>query len=384
MIEGSWDRPLNGIPTLVHLHTTPPWVSANTVAGRFGERPISVDTTLSGLVFVSEEPGDTATPSDLELYPSPVSELQFAPPEETMTPATPSEPERPSLDFLSFSTTDSSSLGVYDDQAQITPSEESPLVTHTTSASQEQPVWVTHGLGGPTTSGSKGVGRRPLPEVPGHAQSRPLPRRPMRMATVPGWRGPDRFSYPRQEFVQGCSKDLLIPSRPISDSGSDTPGKPAEEERPNRDPMPEDTPPEHLIPAPPAMISRHSASPPPPLSLSSPILPPRLAEPFRSPSHVLSPTSIDLVTAAGLTIIGENGERISFGALFRDRKVVVIFICYFWCLCCQHYTRSILNSVTPEILERKGVDLVVIGNGIPGPIRVYKSMPQSAFRGPRN
>jgi len=382
MVEGSWDRPLYGIPTLVHLHTTSPWVSANDVAGRLGERPISVNTTISGLVFASEEPGDTATPSDPELHPSPISELQFASPEETMTLATPSEPERPSRDSLSFSTTDSSSLGVHDDQARITPSGEFPLATHTTSVSQ-QPVWVTHD--GSTTSNSKGVGRRPLPEVPGHAQSRPLPPRPMRMATVPRWRGPDWFSYPRQEFVQGCSKDLLTPSRPISDSGSDTPGKQAEEDRPNRDPTPEDTPPEHLIPAPPAMISPHATSPPPPpLSPSSPILPPRLAESFRSSSGVLSPTSIDLVTAAGLTIIGENGEKISFGALFGDRKVVVIFICYFWCLCCQHYARSILNSVTPEILEHKGVDLVVIGNGIPGPIKVYKSMPQSAFRGPRN
>ena len=361
------------------LRTTPLWISANIVAGQFGERHISVDTTSSELGFVSEGHGGAANPSDLELYPppcSPISEIQFASPEEAMTLTAPREPEPPSRDTLSFSTTDSPSPGVHDDQARITPSEQFHLTTHMTSLSQQQPVWVTPGLDGPTTSASREIGKRPLPEVPGHAQSRPLPPRPIRMATVPSWRGSDRFSYlPRQEFVQGCSKDPLTASRPVSDSRPETPGKPAEEERQNRDTTPEDTPPEHLIPA----LLAASASP-----LFPPILPLRPAGPARSSADVLSPTSIDLVTAAGLTVIGENGEKISFGTLFGDRKVVVIFICYFWCLCCQHYARSILNSVTPEILEHKGMDLVVIGNGTPGPIKVYKSMPRSVFRGPRS
>ena len=386
MIEGSWDRGLDTIPTLAHLHTTPPWVSANAIAGQFGERPISVDTTLSELAFVSEEHGNTANSPDPELYPSPcspISELQFAPPEEAMTLATPSESEPPSRDSLSFSTTDFSSPGVHDGQAPTTPGEQFSSTTRTTSVSQ-QPVWVTPGPDGPTTSDCKRVERRPLPEVPGHAQSRPLPPRPIRMATVPGWREPDWFSYPLfQEFVQGCSKDPLTASRPVSDSGPGTPSKPTEEERPDCDPTPEDTLPKHPIPAPLAMISPSAASSSHPLTPLSQILPIRLTEPVRPLVDILSPTSIDLVTAAGLRIIGEDGEQILFGALFGDRKVVVIFICYFWCLCCQRYPRSILNSVTSEVLEHEGVDLVVIGNGAPGPIKVYKSKPRSAFRGPR-
>ena len=389
MIEGSWGRQLYGIPTFPHLHTAPPRVSANIVAGKFGGQPTSVDTTLSGMVFVSEEHGNTADRSDPGLYPSPcspISEIKFASPEESMTLATFSESELSSRDSLSFSTTDSSSPGVHDDQTRITSNERSSLTTHTTSISQQQPAWVTPRFDGPATLDCKRVGRRPLPEVPEHAQPRPLPPRPIRIATVPGWRGPDRFSYPpRQELVQGCSSDPSTASRPVSNSGPDTPGGSAEEERPNRDPTPEDTPHEHLIPAPPTMISSPTTSlSHPPLSPPSPILPLRIAESVRPSADVLSPTSIDLVTAAGLTIIGENGEQISFGALFGDRKVIVVFICYFWCLCCQHYARSILNSVTPEILEHKGVDLVVIGNGAPGPIKVYKSMPRCVFRGPQS
>jgi hypothetical protein len=250
MIEGSWDRQPYRISTFAHLHTT----------------PISVDTTLSELGFVSEEHGGATNPSDPELYHSPyspISELQFASPEETMVLTTPNEPEPLSRDSLSFSTADSSSPGVRDNQARITPSEQFSL-TYTTSASQQKPVCVAPGLDRPTTSDSKGIGRRPLPEVPGHTQSRPLPSRPIR--TVPGWRGPDRFSYPpRQEFVQGCSKDLPTASRPVSGSGSDTPSKSAEEERLNRDPTPENTPPEHLIPASSAMISPPASFPPLPL-----------------------------------------------------------------------------------------------------------------------
>ncbi|KAF9648677.1 hypothetical protein BDM02DRAFT_3078302, partial [Thelephora ganbajun] len=91
------------------------------------------------------------------------------------------------------------------------------------------------------------------------------------------------------------------------------------------------------------------------------------------------PTSIDLVTAAGLTIIGENGEEVLFGALFRDRKVIVIFIRHFLCLFCEDYVRSISNSVTLEILEKRGVDLVLIGSGSAGMARIYKKMARFHF-----
>lgn len=383
MIEGSWDRRLYGIQALGDLHATPPWRSADTVAGGFGERPIPADATLSELHLVSGEDGGIASPSDPDSYPSPcspISQLKFASPEETMTIATVIESEPPSRDSLSFSATNSSSPDTHDDQARMIPIEEFSPTMHTTPVSPRQPGWITPRLDGSATLDSKRAGKRPLPEVPGHAQSRPLPPRPIKIATVPGWWGLNKFPYlPPQEFMQGCSKDHFVASRPVSDSGPDILSQPAEEEWPNHDTTPEDTPPVHLIPAPPGISpSAASSSLSPSLSPSTlPLLPDTLAH---SSAEIPSPTSFDLVTAAGLTVIGENGEQVMFGTLFGDRKVVAIFVCYFWCLCCENYARSILSSVTPETLEHRGVNLVVIGNGTPGAIKVYKSIPRFVFR----
>jgi len=368
MIEGSWDRR----PALTRLHATPPWFSVGTVAGGLDERPTSARSSLSELQFVSEEE-DATDPQDPGSSPSScsqISQLHFAPPEETTTPTS-------SIEFvplsrhssLSFST-DSSSPGAEEGQARTTPSEQFSLTTDTSSVSPQRPGWAVTRLDGPTIPDSGKVGRRPLPEVPGHARSSPLPYRPEEMAMIPGWRSRDQFdSYPRrQEFFRGCSKDLSTTSQPASGPGPAIRSQSVEEKRPKVDPTSEDTP---------LTISPPAASPP--LSLMIPFSP---TAPIHSFVNLLPPTSIDLVTAAATTITGENGGQILFGALFRDRKVVVILIRHFWCLCCQDYVRSILNSVNPEILGKRGVDLVLIGNGTPGAIKAYKSMSWSTFRGP--
>ena len=119
-----------------------------------------------------------------------------------------------------------------------------------------------------------------------------------------------------------------------------------------------------------------------PAAVSTTLVSCHTALPALPSGELVSPTSIDLITAAGLKVTGENGEEILFGDLFRYRKVIVIFIRYFWCLFCEDYVRSISNSVTPEILKNKGVDLILIGNGTPGMMRVYKSTPLSIFRDP--
>ena len=403
MIEGSRDRRLYEAPGFL-LHPTPTWVTAKPPAGQLARRPISVYTTVSELRFVSDDSEEIATPTDSKSYPSlcsPISRLHFASPEETMTLMTPIEfkPQSPNPS-LSSSATDSLSSGIREEEIQMVPDEQPSRATHTTFISPRQPGWATPRLDRPAISDFKSVGRRPLPEVPGHAQSRPLPPRPTKMAVAPGLRHPERLSYPPlQEFVQGSSKNPLATSRPISDSGPDTRTPLVEEKRPEYDPTPGDTPLVHHTPSLPTINSPspppsspipdlHSMlhSPPPPLVTSVPILttsePRRPAGPILPSGDLLSPTSIDLVTAAGLTITGENGEETSFGALFKDRKVVVIFIRHFWCLFCQDYVRSISNSVTPEILGNKGVDLVLIGNGGPGMIKAYKSTPLSAFCSP--
>jgi hypothetical protein len=370
--EESWDRPPYGTQDHTHLDVVPSYVSGKSVAGRLGKRPLSIHTTLSELRFVPFDDGDPslAAPETGSSKHSPISQMRFASPDETMTLLTPIEFEPRSPDsFLSSPTTDFSSPGISEEPAQVT---QYPSPTEYTTSVPLHPGRDMPGLDESVISDSN-FGKRPLPEVPGQVQSRPLPLRPTETVS---WRCSDRFSYPHlQEFVQGCSKDPLAASRPVSDH------------------TPEDTFPTHHEPALAIASSPVSPSPPPwsPLgshptlhSRPSFVIPASIRTtskpPVLPPGDLVSPTSIDLVTAAGLTITGENGEQISFGALFGDRKVIVIFVRHFWCLFCQDYVRSISNSVTPEILENKGVDLVLIGNGPPGMIKAYNSRYLSALR----
>lgn len=390
MIEGSWDRRPHGIRGYAHLDATPSWDSGKTAAGQPGGRPISVYTALSELRFVSDEDEGITGPMNPGMHPSPcspISQIHFASPEEIMTPLTPIE-FRSRDSPLSSPTTNPPSPVIYEEPVQMAPSEQPPLTT----VSPQQPRWATRKLDGSTISDSKKVAKRPLPEVPGQAQSRPLPPRPAEIATVPGRRGPGRSSYPPfPDFVQGSSEGSLTPSRPVSDSGPDARSQSMEERRPTRGPKPED---DHLIhhtPVPPTVTSPAPAPPPLSTSPSFAILPPRppavvSMNPMPRcptapiPGDIVSPTSIDLVTATGLKITDENGEDIIFGDLFKDRKVIVIFIRYFWCLFCEDYVRSISNCVTPEILKNKGVDLILIGNGTPGMMKSYKSTSLFTFR----
>lgn len=44
------------------------------------------------------------------------------------------------------------------------------------------------------------------------------------------------------------------------------------------------------------------------------------------------PTRDQLERAARLDVVAQNGVRVQFGELFRDRKVMVVFIRHFWCV----------------------------------------------------
>lgn len=111
-------------------------------------------------------------------------------------------------------------------------------------------------------------------------------------------------------------------------------------------------------------------------------------------------TRDQLGKAASLFVIAQNGLRIPFGDLFRERKTIVLFIRHFWlvslslnddffeeryifmvylnvifrCPSCQDYMYSVSRSIDPEALKRAGIDLVIIGNGSPGMIRSYRRM----------
>lgn len=364
MIEGSRDRRLYGIGNYDRLDVPPLRATGGT--RRLSQGPVSAFSSISELDFVSDDEPTANGKKNTEPQLSPcsqISKIDFASREDITPIPTPidTEPEY-RVSFLSFGTSDdSSSIGTNDELDQLAASEES----------------------------LKGVGKRPLPELPGQAQSRPLPARPT--IVVPDGRFSRSLS---PEFIQGCSKDTSTASRPSSDPGSDTRGRSSVgENRQTHDRTPEDTTPVHApedspllhhTPVTPPRVSFASdSSPPPPPSPPYPSLESLIPVPKTpKPHHIrdlASPTSIDLIAAASLPIAGENGEQILFGALFRDRKVVVIFIRYFWCLFCDDYVRSISKSVTPEIMKNKGVDLVVIGNGSPDMIKMYKSTPLFTF-----
>ncbi|KAI0955945.1 hypothetical protein AcV7_006479 [Taiwanofungus camphoratus] len=86
------------------------------------------------------------------------------------------------------------------------------------------------------------------------------------------------------------------------------------------------------------------------------------------------PTREQLRQAASLVIIAQNGLRVPFGDLFRDRRTIVCFIRHFWCPNCQDYMYSIARSVDPDALKRAGVDLVIIGVGSPAMIKSYRQI----------
>ena len=382
MIEGSWDRRAHKIRPYILMG-----VSTTPIVGQDTKSPISIYTTLSEMRFASYGPEDSYSISDPYSKPSPlspISQLKFARPGETTAINTPIEPpELPPQDSRPpFPVPDLFSP----EQVRITPSTKSPpTLTHTIPASLPQPGWTIPKSGGPAVSGLPRVGRRPLPEIPERPLSRPLPPRPQNAIPCS-----DRFTYPpRQGFIQGFSGDVPAASRSVSDSGADTWNQPVLERRPQPDATSKDIPPIPRLPAP-VIVSPLAISPSPSsqhlsTTVAAPVLFSRISKPDCSvPTlrDLLSPTSIDLVTAARLTVTTENGEQVLFGSLFVDRKVIVIFIRHFLCQSCQDYIHSILNSVTREILEEIGADLVFIGNGAPGMIRPYKSTPSATFQSP--
>lgn len=55
------------------------------------------------------------------------------------------------------------------------------------------------------------------------------------------------------------------------------------------------------------------------------------------------PTLHSLTKAASLPVIAESGVRITFGTLFAQQKIVVLFIRHFWCPLCQDYMTSVAS-----------------------------------------
>ncbi|KAI0360229.1 hypothetical protein OH77DRAFT_1394408 [Trametes cingulata] len=89
-------------------------------------------------------------------------------------------------------------------------------------------------------------------------------------------------------------------------------------------------------------------------------------------------TRDQIARAAPLTVIAQNGLRVPFGELFKERKTIVCFIRHFWCAMDQDYMYSISRNVDFEALKRAGIDFIIIGNGSHGMIKSYRHI----FRSP--
>ena len=86
------------------------------------------------------------------------------------------------------------------------------------------------------------------------------------------------------------------------------------------------------------------------------------------------PTPAQLQHASSLFVIAENGIRVPFGALWNNRKTIVIFLRHFMCPLCQDYMASISRSLAPSVLYDNNVQMVFIGNGAHELIPYYRGM----------
>ncbi|XP_048187679.1 peroxiredoxin-like 2C isoform X3 [Perognathus longimembris pacificus] len=63
---------------------------------------------------------------------------------------------------------------------------------------------------------------------------------------------------------------------------------------------------------------------------------------------------------AELPVLDSAGERIPFGALFRERRAVVVFVRHFLCYTCKEYVED-LAKIPKSFLQEANVSLIVIG-----------------------
>ncbi|XP_051007087.1 peroxiredoxin-like 2C isoform X1 [Acomys russatus] len=63
---------------------------------------------------------------------------------------------------------------------------------------------------------------------------------------------------------------------------------------------------------------------------------------------------------AELPVLDASGRRLAFGALFRERRAVVVFVRHFLCYVCKEYVED-LAKIPKSFLREADVALIVIG-----------------------
>ncbi|XP_078009140.1 peroxiredoxin-like 2C isoform X1 [Phascolarctos cinereus] len=63
---------------------------------------------------------------------------------------------------------------------------------------------------------------------------------------------------------------------------------------------------------------------------------------------------------AELPVLDASGKRIPFGALFRERRAIVVFVRHFLCYICKEYVED-LAKIPKNFLQAANITLIVIG-----------------------
>ncbi|XP_037007458.2 peroxiredoxin-like 2C isoform X4 [Artibeus jamaicensis] len=63
---------------------------------------------------------------------------------------------------------------------------------------------------------------------------------------------------------------------------------------------------------------------------------------------------------AELPVLDASGRRVPFGALFRERRAIVVFVRHFLCYTCKEYVED-LAKIPKSLLQEANVTLTVIG-----------------------
>ncbi|XP_031214992.1 peroxiredoxin-like 2C isoform X2 [Mastomys coucha] len=63
---------------------------------------------------------------------------------------------------------------------------------------------------------------------------------------------------------------------------------------------------------------------------------------------------------AELPVLDASGRRVTFGALFRERRAVVVFVRHFLCYVCKEYVED-LAKIPKSFLREADITLIVIG-----------------------
>ncbi|XP_069744527.1 peroxiredoxin-like 2C [Narcine bancroftii] len=96
-------------------------------------------------------------------------------------------------------------------------------------------------------------------------------------------------------------------------------------------------------------------------SLEKTLQAPQIVQIKRCPQNQLNPPPvIDIKAAADCFVVDRYGRKISFPALYEEKKAILVFVRHFLCYTCREYVED-LAKIPQKYLKDAGVRLIVIG-----------------------